>query len=110
MKEKFPEGRLILIAGGQDKKLQYRKMAQEIRKTVNYLILLPGNASKKIKQEVAKTVPLSFAKSMELAVGKAAQSAEKGDVVLLSPGAASFNLFQNEFDRGEQFAKAVSSL
>jgi len=110
MKEKFPKGRLILIAGGQDKKLQYKKMAQEIRKTVNHLILLPGNASKKIKQEVAKTVSLSFARSMELAVGKAAQSAKKGDVVLLSPGAASFNLFQNEFDRGEQFAKAVSSL
>jgi len=84
-------------------------MARQIQKTVHYLILLPGDASEKIKKEVA-SIPLSLVKSMKLAVSKAAQKARRGDVVLLSPGAASFGLFQNEFDRGEQFRKAVSNL
>ena len=109
MRQKFPEGRLILIAGGHDKKLEYKKMAREIQKTVHYLILLPGDASEKIKKEIA-SIPLSLVKSMKLAVNKASQKARKGDVVLLSPGATSFGLFQNEFDRGEQFRRAVSSL
>jgi len=47
---------------------------------------------------------------MREAVKKAARLAQKGDIVLLSPGAASFNLFKNEFDRGEQFKEAVKNL
>jgi UDP-N-acetylmuramoylalanine--D-glutamate ligase len=48
--------------------------------------------------------------TMRKAVELASRSAEPGDVVLLSPGAASFGLFKNEFDRGEQFRKAVEAL
>jgi len=47
---------------------------------------------------------------MKMAVKKASELAGKGDVVLLSPGAASFNLFKNEFDRGNQFIKEVNKL
>ena len=47
---------------------------------------------------------------MQEAVKEAAKMAKRGDIVLLSPGAASFGLFQNEFDRGEQFVKAVNVL
>jgi len=47
---------------------------------------------------------------MKEAVKKASSLAQKGDIVLLSPGAASFNLFENEFDRGNQFVKAVKKL
>ncbi|MFN7088826.1 MAG: UDP-N-acetylmuramoyl-L-alanine--D-glutamate ligase, partial [Candidatus Paceibacteria bacterium] len=50
------------------------------------------------------------AKSMAEAVKIAFQNARSGDTVLLSPGAASFNLFKHEFDRGEQFVKAVRKL
>jgi len=64
MRQKFPEGRLILIAGGHDKKLQYKKMARQIQKTVHYLILLPGDASEKIKKEVA-SIPLSQTMAFE---------------------------------------------
>ncbi len=48
--------------------------------------------------------------SMEKAVALARKFAEKGNVVLLSPGASSFGLFSNEFDRGEKFREAVRGL
>ena len=47
---------------------------------------------------------------MEKAVEEAARVAEPGNIVLLSPGAASFGLFLNEFDRGDKFKEAVSRL
>ena len=107
--EKFPESRLILIAGGQDKGLNYKELAQEIKKKINILILLPGTASLKIKKGL-KFFNIIWADSMEKAVKKAKNLAKKGDIVFLSPGAASFNLFKNEFDRGNQFIQAVQNI
>ncbi len=105
--------KIILIAGGQNKGLKYKDLAGEIVKTVCKIVLLPGTASEEIKKELIELnssmeiIPVS---SMEGAVKEASRLAEKGDVVLLSPGAASFNLFNNEFDRGEQFIKFVKKL
>lgn len=104
--QRFPDSSIILIAGGQDKNLDYKEMAREIKKKVSKLILLPGTGSTKLKKEL-KGVKISPVESMKQAVKKASVLAEKGDIVLLSPGAASFNLFKNEFDRGEQFNKAL---
>lgn len=107
--EKFPKANLILIAGGQDKNLNYKNLAEEIASKVDFLILLPGTASEKIKEEIgAKKRPEIFgAKSMRQAIKIAGSLAKSGDVVLLSPAAASFNLFKNEFDRGEKFLEEV---
>lgn len=114
---KFPKSKIILIAGGQDKNLNYKHLAQEISKKVSYLILFPGSASVKIKKELKafKHPKLlssinSEINSMKKAVKLASKLSERGDIVLLSPGAASFNLFKNEFDRGEQFNKIVEKL
>ena len=112
-KKRFPKSEIILIAGGVDKKLIYKNLAKEIQKNIAHLILLPGTASNKLKKELGSFLkePSSFkVKSMQQAVIKTSKLAKKGDVVLLSPGAASFNLFKNEFDRGEQFVKAVYKL
>lgn len=115
----FKNGRLILIAGGEDKNLDYSDFAGEILRNANFLILLPGSATEKIKVEfqkrLARTKNLKLkavidAPDMKKAVSQARRLAQKGDIVLLSPAAASFNLFQNEFDRGEQFIKALRSL
>ncbi len=94
---------LVLIAGGEDKGLDYREMIREIKK-VKHLILLKGSASDKINKSIKKF------SSMEAAVKEASRRAEAGDYVVLSPGAASFNLFKNEFDRGDKFKKAVQGL
>jgi len=106
--KKFKKGcnNLILIAGGQDKNLNYINLTREIKKNVEYLILLPGTATQKIKKDL-NSFNYYNVKSMRKAVKKAISLAVKRDTVLLSPGAASFGLFKNEFDRGNQFKKYV---
>lgn len=103
---------LILIAGGSDKRLIFFKMAEIILACIDHLILLPGTATKKILYELKKKknirmVSLQKAHTMDQAVAIAFAHADKGDYLMLSPGAASFGLFANEFDRGDQFIHAV---
>lgn len=103
---------IILICGGSDKGLDYKEMVKLIRKKVKFLILLKGKATEKITASFKKDEK-DFYKvfnKMKEAVRVAFDQAERGDVVLLSPGAASFGLFVNEFDRGDQFVKAVKGL
>lgn len=100
---------IILIVGGTDKKLNFKKLAKEILNRVKALVLLPGTATKKIKKEIKKQKVVEV-NNMEKAVTEAHRRAKKGDIVLLSPGCASFGLFQHEFDRGEQFKKVVKKL
>ncbi len=104
------QGGLVLIAGGVDKNLEYKNLAEKIKEKVSYLILLPGTATNKLKKELTGFSKVSFVNSMREAVKKSFSLAKKGDIVLLSPGAASFNLFKNEFDRGEKFNKEVRKL
>jgi len=106
-RKRFPDSKIILIAGGEDKKLNYRALAEDIEDNVDYLVLLPGSASDLIKRDLKK-FKIHNIKSMEEAVKQASQL--DGDIVLLSPGAASFNLFKNEFDRGIKFINAVNRL
>ncbi len=114
----FPkEENIILIAGGADKNLNFREMVKEILKRVKFLILLPGTATEKIKQEFriqnseSRIHDMSAeVKTMKEAVEIAKRQAERGDIIILSPGCASFGLFQHEFDRGEQFQKCIKNL
>ena len=108
--EAFPNSKLILICGGQNKGLQYEELVESIKKLVSKLIMLPGTASDKIKEGLAGWQNIVDVSSMQEAVEKATQISGKGDVVVLSPSAASFNLFKNEFDRGNQFVKYVKGL
>lgn len=106
--------KVILIAGGKDKELDFKEMAKEVKARAKDLILLSGTGSEKLVKELKRigypyeTVPV--VNDMPTAVRLARAQAEKGDIVLLSPGCASFGLFQNEFDRGEKFVKAVKAL
>jgi len=129
-KKRFSDSRIILIAGGVDKNLNYKDLAKEIQKKVDCLVLLPGTASNKLKKELKKLTPLRVREfrrkhkankplrglkiycvnSMEKAVLIAAKMARKGDIALFSPGATSFNLFKNEFDRGKKFCQALKIL
>ncbi len=107
----FPKKKTILIAGGADKKLEYKDLAKVIKTHAKTLILFEGEATKKLKKELKKiNIPTFEVSSMKDAVACAYAHAERGDTVLLSPGAASFGLFKNEFDRGDQFMKRVKSL
>lgn len=108
--ENFPNSRLILICGGQNKGLKYGELAKLIGERVDELIMLPGTASDKIKESLGNYTRMHDVSSMQEAVKKAKQLAKRGDIVILSPAAASFNLFKNEFDRGNQFVKAVKEI
>lgn len=106
----FPKARLIFICGGQNKGLSYKDLANKIIEKVDQLVMLPGTASDKIEVELKNYKNLHKISSMRNAVRKAKTLANRGDVVVLSPGAASFNIFKNEFDRGDQFKKFVKEL
>jgi len=105
---------IILIAGGSDKKLDYREMYKEIPKYVKTLILFKGEASEKILKESGiwnlESGIYSGIESMREAMKIAETSAKRGDIILLSPAAASFGIFKNEFDRGEQFCELANQI
>lgn len=106
-------GRIILIAGGVDKKLPVDKMAECIAENVYKLYLLEGSGSDILKNRLLSYGFKSFEdgfKDLTKLVEYAYKNAEGNDIILLSPGFASFNLFVNEFDRGKIFNQAVSSL
>lgn len=100
--------RIILIAGGVDKNLDYKEFAKMIKREVKELILFPGTATDKILKEI--NVSHRVAHKMSEAVSLAKSLSKNGDIVLLSPGAASFGLFKNEFDRGRQFVREVKKI
>jgi UDP-N-acetylmuramoylalanine--D-glutamate ligase len=104
---------VVLLAGGTDKKLEFQELAQVIKKQVKVLILFEGTATDKLIKELNKikfTKTLIIVNSMQQAFARARYVLEPSDIFLLSPGAASFGLFINEFDRGEQFNKQVNQL
>jgi UDP-N-acetylmuramoylalanine--D-glutamate ligase len=107
---------IILIAGGADKNLSFGGFASEMLSGTKGVVFLKGDATEAIKRELRKILPegdrigFETVDSMAKAVELASRSAEPGDVVLLSPGAASFGIFKNEFDRGERFREAVAAL
>lgn len=108
---KIFDSHTVLIAGGADKNLDYSSFADAIRRSVTHCILLPGTATEKIKKHFRKAKFRNYtnARSMEAAVIMAGEI-PSARTVLLSPGAASFGLFLNEFDRGDRFTNAVLAL
>lgn len=103
-------GDIVLIAGGVNKNLAFTVVAEEIVKVCKAVVLLPGDASDLLAKALGTRVPVQRVDSMKDAVQGARDLAVRGDTVLLSPGAASTNLFRNEFERGEQFREEVRNL
>ena len=98
---------VIWIAGGTDKGNNYEDLIPEVRSKVKILICLCRNDSK-LKSTFHDFVGTIYStKDMKDAVNFAYQNAMPGDVVLLSPACASFDLFDNYIHRGEEFKKVV---
>ena len=106
------DGKIILIAGGASKGLDVSVLCEVIEKHVDALILLPGTGTDEARDELEAATPgtVQTAETMVDAVSQAHALAVEGDAVILSPGFASFGLFKNEYDRGDQFNKAVETL
>jgi UDP-N-acetylmuramoylalanine--D-glutamate ligase len=112
-------GRIILIVGGADKKLEFEPLAQTIAHSARLgqlkkTIFLEGTATPRLQAALVQAgLPASEESpygDFKEAVLAASRVAQPGDIVLLSPGAASFGMFLHEFDRGEQFRKLVGEL
>lgn len=98
---------IVLIMGGYDKGLDMGKLLLEIPKHVKRLIMLSGTGTSRVLEF---TVGASVYDSLAAAFEEAVQSAVPGDIVLLSPAFASFGMFKNEYDRGDQFTALVRAL
>jgi len=104
----------ILIAGGYDKNIPFDALGEEIARSCKALVLC-GATAEKIRAAVVKTsggedFPVHMTTSFREAVLKASSLAAEGDVVLLSPACASFDLFVNFAERGQEFRKIVEGL
>ena len=98
-----------LIAGGRDKGGDFSRLTETVRQRVKHAILI-GEAAPLLKGAWAGATTMTEAKSLRDAVEWAAREAAAGDVVLMSPACASFDMFRDYQDRGRQFKSAVQSL
>jgi len=104
---------IILIAGGYEKNLDFAPFVAAFGKKVNYLILIGATASKIEKAAIEagfKDENIIKCSSLDAAVTSASRLAEKGDVVLLSPACASWDMYKNFEERGEDYKKSVKGL
>ncbi len=100
---------IVLIAGGKDKGSDFTKLNELIRRYVKTVVLI-GTAAEKMEQDWQGIKPLTRVATMQEAVQTAAHLAEEGEIVLLSPACASFDMFTDFEDRGRQFKEIVHNL
>jgi UDP-N-acetylmuramoylalanine--D-glutamate ligase len=102
-------GKIVLILGGRGKKAPYAPLASLVSERVRKLILI-GEDADAIAKELGDSAPSQRATDMKEAVTLSFQAAQPGDVVLLAPACASFDMFESFEHRGRVFKDAVSSL
>src|SRR5262249_45899484 len=102
-------GKVVLILGGRGKQAPYAPLTDLIRARVRKMILI-GEDAKTIEAEIGAAAPFEHASDMRDAVARSFDAAEEGDVVLLAPACASFDMFESFEHRGRVFKDEVSSL
>jgi len=106
--------RILLIAGGADKKIDLKPFARAAASKSAKIALLVGDATPALHRDIAEAggegkIVGNF-DNLSSAVHELIREASSGDVVLLSPGCASFGMFRNEFHRGETFISIVEEI
>jgi UDP-N-acetylmuramoylalanine--D-glutamate ligase len=103
------DGRIVLIIGGLGKKAPYAPLAPLTRERVRKLILIGADAPA-IEKELGHAAPFEHAADMADAVRKAYAATQNGDLVLLAPACASYDMFKSYEERGEVFKNEVQGL
>jgi UDP-N-acetylmuramoylalanine--D-glutamate ligase len=103
------ERKLVLILGGEGKGQDFSPLADPVQRHVRAVVLI-GRDAPLIKEVLPRNIPMFDAASMEEAVTLAAQQAQTGDAVLMSPACASFDMFDNYEHRARIFCEAVQAL
>jgi UDP-N-acetylmuramoylalanine--D-glutamate ligase len=107
--EAFAPAPVVLIAGGRGKGLDYGEVADAAARRARAAILI-GETADELERLIGGRIPVRRADGMDEAVAAAAETAQPGDVVLLSPAAASFDMFTDYAARGDAFRRAVAGL
>ena len=102
-------GKVVLILGGRGKKAPYAPLESLVREKVRKLVLI-GEDADTIAAELGNCAPFERGSNMKDAVVRSFKAAEKGDVVLLAPACASFDMFESFEHRGKVFKAEVSAL
>lgn len=102
--------KIILIMGGTDKNLELKKLIEDIKKYVKVLVLIPGNGTDRILSSKKLKVESYKVKNLDEALKKSLEIVSRQDIILFSPAFTSFGMFNNEYDRGDQFMKIVKTL
>lgn len=107
----FKKKRIILLLGGNSKKLSLDSLVKKINTDVYKIILLKGTFTDEIMQflDKGKIQDSTIYADLKQAVHVAFEGVKQGDIILFSPAATSFAHFKNEFHRGEEFNKAVQT-
>lgn len=106
---------IVLLLGGRDKHLPWDELAADIRQRVDHVVIF-GEAAEKIQQAIGtvsldeRPFTITRCQRLEEAIQAAADVAEAGDVVLLSPGCTSFDAFKDFEERGEVYRLWVNKL
>jgi UDP-N-acetylmuramoylalanine--D-glutamate ligase len=100
---------VLLLMGGRDKGSDFSVLQDHIRAHVKELIVM-GEAADAILAALGQLLPTKAAASMQEAVTTAFQDADSDDVVLFSPGCASFDWYRNYAERGDDFRRAVEEI
>ena len=105
----FAPGSVLLILGGRDKGADWSALGRTLARAVRH-VLLVGEASEAIAAGLGARVPVEHCGTIIRAIAAGAGLAHRGDVVLLSPGCASFDQYRNFEERGDDFRRAVLAL
>lgn len=104
----FNEG-VVLIAGGKDKGIDFSPLAPVLREKVRHAVLI-GEMRGKMKAAWGSVIPCHEAADMAEAVGLSRKLARPGQVVLLSPGCSSYDMYKSYEHRGAVFRQQVEAL
>ena len=107
--EAFSQNPIILIAGGKDKNMDFVPLVSLVQQKCKILILL-GEAKEKINRAIGDFAETYLVGTFEEAVLLAYQKSRTGDIILLSPGCSSYDMFRNFEERGDYFKKLVAQL
>ena len=108
--EEKKEGRIILISGGADKNLDLDLYVNVLNTFCKAVVLIPGTGTNKLLKNYKIKIPNEIGKNLKDIVQKAFKYAQKGDILLFSPAFASFGMFNNEYERNDQFLDIIKKL
>lgn len=100
---------VLLIAGGYAKGQSFKGWREPFKNKVKAIFAI-GAAAKQIEAEVGDVIPTYDCKTIDCALQEACAQGKKGETILLSPGCASFDQFQNYAERGERYKELIQRL